>query len=177
MTTATLDKQADQFVINTPCVDAVKWWIGELGVFATHAVLVAQLIIDGKKHGTAVFVVQIRDTKTNKPLPGVVVGDIGPKYGYMAKDNGYLQFTNVRIPRNNMLMKYTYVSQDGKIEKRGDEKMTYATLLALRTHLPRNCYYSQSKAVTIATRYSLLRKQFRNEKNNEVLLLDYLLQQ
>lgn len=164
-TTAELDKSTDEFVLNTPTVDAVKWWIGELGVFATHAVLVAQLRVDGRGHGTAVFVVQLRDVQTHRPLEGVVVGDIGPKYGYMAKDNGYLKLNNVRIPRTNMLMKYTYVGKDGKIEKRGNEKMMYATLLALRTHLPRNCFFSQSRAVTIATRYSLLRKQFRNDND------------
>lgn len=119
-TTATLDKITDEFVLNTPSIEAVKWWIGELGVFATHAALIAQLVIDGKKYGTAVFVVQLRNTKTNEPLPGIVVGDIGPKYGYQAKDNGFLKLSNVRIPRTHMLMKYTYVSKEGKFEKRGE---------------------------------------------------------
>lgn len=60
------------------------------------------------------FIVPIRDLKTHKPLEGIEVGDIGPKYGYNAKDNGYARFTNVRIPRENMLMKFTKVTKEGE---------------------------------------------------------------
>ena len=42
---------------------------------------------------------------------GVKVGDIGPKFGYKGMDNGFLQLTNVRIPRDQMLMKYSKVIQ------------------------------------------------------------------
>ena len=41
---------------------------------------------------------------------GVKVGDVGPKFGYFGVDNGYLELRNVRIPRDQMLMKYTKVS-------------------------------------------------------------------
>lgn len=41
---------------------------------------------------------------------GVVVGDIGPKFGFDEVDNGYLKLDNIRIPRENMLMKYAKVS-------------------------------------------------------------------
>lgn len=57
------------------------------------------------------FIVPIRDTKTHAPLPGISIGDIGPKLATNAKDNGYLKFDNVRIPRMNMLMKYSTVSR------------------------------------------------------------------
>ena len=40
-----------------------------------------------------------------QPLPGVTVGDIGPKMGFTAIDNGFLGFDHVRIPRTGMLMK------------------------------------------------------------------------
>ena len=40
---------------------------------------------------------------------GVQVGDIGPKFGYFTMDNGFLRLTNVRIPRDQMLMKYAQV--------------------------------------------------------------------
>ncbi len=58
------------------------------------------------------FLVQIRDSKY-QPLPGVDVGDIGPKYGFVTKDNGYLGLKDVRIPRKNMLRRYISVSKDG----------------------------------------------------------------
>ena len=48
----------------------------------------AQLIIDNKRYGVQTFIVPIRDLETHTPLPGIVVGDIGPKYGYNTKDNG-----------------------------------------------------------------------------------------
>lgn len=53
----------------------------------------------------------IRDPKTFKTLPGVEAGDIGPKQGFNTKDNGYVIFRNVSIPRKNMLMKYHVVSK------------------------------------------------------------------
>lgn len=80
----------------------------------------AQLIIDGKRYGPAMFVARIRDDKTHKCVPGVEAGDIGPKYGYNGKDNGYVKFTNYKIPRENMLMKYMKVGKDGEFERRGN---------------------------------------------------------
>ena len=59
-------------------------------MIANHAIVYAQLIINGKSKGVYPFFIQIRDIETNKPLKGVTVGDIGPKLGYVSKDNGYL---------------------------------------------------------------------------------------
>ena len=78
-------------------------WPGELGVYANWALVYAGLIVDGQKKGVHPFMVPIRDMETHRPLPGVTVGDIGPKLGYSKKDNGYLAFNNVRVPRANML--------------------------------------------------------------------------
>ena len=43
-------------------------------------------------------------------VPGIEVGDIGPKFGFRAMDNGYLRMSNVRIPHGDMLSKYAQVS-------------------------------------------------------------------
>jgi len=40
---------------------------------------------------------------------GVTVGDIGPKFGYDTVDNGFLRLDQVRVPRENMLMKNAQV--------------------------------------------------------------------
>ena len=40
---------------------------------------------------------------------GITLGDIGPKFGMDSNDNGFLRFDHVRIPRENMLMKYSQV--------------------------------------------------------------------
>jgi acyl-CoA oxidase len=47
------------------------------------------------------------------PLAGVQVGDIGPKIGFHSKDNGYLIFNNVAIPRKAMLRRFVSVSKNG----------------------------------------------------------------
>ena len=120
MTTATYDETSESFIINTPSVKAAKWWIGDLGVFGNYAAVFAQLIVKGKRHGIHVFIVPVRG-KDHKALPGIEVGDVGPKMGYNCKDNGYLIMNNVKIPRKNMLMKYQSVSKDGKYEVLGDE--------------------------------------------------------
>jgi acyl-CoA oxidase len=33
-------------------------------------------------------------------MPGVSTGDMGPKLGYNGKDNGWLTFDKVRVPRD-----------------------------------------------------------------------------
>lgn len=74
-------------------------WPGELGLNSNWALVYASLYVDGKKLGVHPFMVPIRHSETHRPLPGVTVGDIGPKWGYHSKDNGYLAFNHVRIPR------------------------------------------------------------------------------
>ena len=54
-----------------------------------------------------------RDLKTMFMLPGVVVGDMGPKIGLNGVDNGFLTLNNVRIPRENLLNKTGDVTVDG----------------------------------------------------------------
>lgn len=71
-----------------------------MGKFGNWAVVYARLIVNGKSHGVQAFLAQIRDSQTHLPVPGVECGDIGPKFGYGSKDNGYLIFSNLRIPRN-----------------------------------------------------------------------------
>lgn len=58
------------------------------------------------------FIVQLRSIDNHRPLPGITVGDIGMKFGngaYNTMDNGVLRFDHVRIPRDQMLMKYVII--------------------------------------------------------------------
>ena len=50
-TTATYDKQTQEFIVNTPTTVAQKYWITNGALHAQHCVVFAQLIIDGKNHG------------------------------------------------------------------------------------------------------------------------------
>lgn len=113
LTTATFDEEKDEFIIdNSKDIKAIKFWPGDMGLICTHALVFAQMIIKGKGYGVHAFIVPIRDENMN-PLPGIDVGDIGPKIGFHSKDNGYLILKNIRIPRKNMLRKYVSVSKEG----------------------------------------------------------------
>ena len=95
----------------------------------------AQLILDGKNHGPHAFIVPIRDLKTHKPLPGVTVGDVGPKFGLNTLDNGFVLFDNVRIPHDNMLAKYSHVVKaTGSYECPPNAKMAYGTMVTVNTY-------------------------------------------
>eukprot|EP00798_Chlamydomonas_sp_ICE-L_P022131 gene22131-29193_t len=86
-TTATYDV-ATKFIVHSPTLSATKWWPGGLGKTCSHAVVMARLFINGKDYGPHGFIMS---------LPGVTLGDIGPKYGFNGVDNGFLSFDHVRI--------------------------------------------------------------------------------
>lgn len=128
---------------------------------ATHALVLAQLIIKGKRHGVYPFIVPIRDQE-RKPLEGIEIGDIGPKIGFHTKDNGYMILHNVRIPRRNMLRKYIDISPKGKIMVQGNPKVGYATMMENRRAISCIVPKLYSIPITVATRYSIFRRQFKN---------------
>lgn len=63
----------------------------------------ARLFTKGKDYGMHAFITPIRDLETHKPLPGVTIGDIGPKFGYNGVDNGFLRFEYVKLRTNTVL--------------------------------------------------------------------------
>lgn len=107
------DSRTKEFVLHSPTLTASKWWNGSLGRIANHTIVVAQLLLPAPgspdhyvSHGPHPFIVQVRDMKTHQPLDGVVVGDIGPKYGYISMDNAYMLFDHFRF----VLISYTAIS-------------------------------------------------------------------
>eukprot|EP01130_Rhizamoeba_saxonica_P014844 TRINITY_DN6526_c0_g1_i1.p1 TRINITY_DN6526_c0_g1~~TRINITY_DN6526_c0_g1_i1.p1 ORF type:complete len:604 (-),score=113.21 TRINITY_DN6526_c0_g1_i1:15-1826(-) len=179
LTTAVYDKSTDTIEINTPTITATKWWVGALGKFANHAVVFARLIIDGNDFGPHPFMVQLRDLDTHIPLPGIVVGDIGPKMGFNTTDNGYLRLHQVTIPRENMLSQHFSISRDGKYFPAPKPEVLYGAMLRTRAGIAIGCGYNLAKACTIATRYSAVRKQFQKNKDDpaETPVIEYLSQQ
>ncbi|XP_046383473.1 probable peroxisomal acyl-coenzyme A oxidase 1 [Ischnura elegans] len=177
-TTATYDPSREEFVLNSPTLTSYKWWPGGLGHTANYAVVVAQLISKGEKYGIHPFVVQLRDENTHMPMPGIVIGEIGTKMGMNATNNGYLGFENVRIPRDNMLMKNAQVLPDGTYIKSPNSKLTYGTMVFVRVVIVQDCATFLSKAVTIATRYSAVRRQSEYVPGErEPQIIDYRTQQ
>jgi acyl-CoA oxidase len=117
-TTATHDPRTHEFELNTPSLGATKFWPGGLGNTSTHAVVMAQLVTaDGGRHGVHGFIVPLRSPVDHTPLPGVSVGDIGPKMGYHDNDNGFLFLSHVRIPGAHMLARHARVTPAGAFER------------------------------------------------------------
>lgn len=172
------------FTIHSPTLTASKWWNGSLGRTANHAIVVAQLMLpDGKtgklkSHGPHQFIVQIRDMKTHKPLEGIVIGDIGAKYGYTAMDNGYMLFKNFKVPHSALLSKYSGVdSESGMYIKPKNQAVVYGSLTYVRAQIVMHARLVLARACTIAVRYLSIRRQFsdRDAKGNapEVAVLNY----
>ncbi len=162
-TTATWNPEDKTFTIHSPHLTASKWWIGSLGKTATHAAVMAQLIIHGKQMGPHPFVVPIRDLKTHQPLENVHVGDIGPKFGYNTMDNGFLLLNNVKIPHINMLARFSGVDPNtSKYLRPANPNLVYGTLTFIRSHIVLNSGATLARGVTIATRYCGVRRQFQD---------------
>ncbi|XP_072414280.1 peroxisomal acyl-coenzyme A oxidase 1 isoform X1 [Chiloscyllium punctatum] len=177
-TTATYDPSTQEFVLNSPTVTSIKWWPGGLGKTSNHAIVLAQLYTQGQCKGLHAFIVPIRRMGTHEPLPGVVVGDIGPKFGYDEVDNGYLKLENVRVPRENMLMRYAKVMPDGTYMKPPSDKLTYGTMVFIRSMIVGDSARALSQACTIAIRYSAVRHQSELKPGDpEPQILDYQTQQ
>lgn len=56
-TTATLDMKTDEFVIHSPTVTSTKYWPGGLGLWANHAIVFAQCLVEGNNFGVNAFMV------------------------------------------------------------------------------------------------------------------------
>ncbi|XP_047435290.1 peroxisomal acyl-coenzyme A oxidase 1 isoform X2 [Mugil cephalus] len=177
-TTATYDPATQEFVLNSPTVSSIKWWPGGLGKTSNYAIVLAQLYSLGNCRGLHAFIVPIRDMNTHEPLPGIVVGDIGPKFGFNEVDNGFLKLENVRIPRENMLMKYAKVDPDGTYVKPPSAKLTYGTMVFIRSMIVGESARALMKSCTIAIRYSAVRHQSEIRPGEpEPQILDYQTQQ
>lgn len=103
--------------------------------------------------------VQLRNLDDYSLMPGIETGDIGVKMGLNSTDMGYAVFTNVRIPRTNLLMGNVQVLQDGTFIKGKHQKMAYATMMYTRDRIVHNVGFQLAQAVVIATRYSTVREQ------------------
>lgn len=177
-TTATYDPETEEFVIHTPFRAAWKEYLGNAGLHGKHATVFAQLITNGVNHGVHCFYVPIRDDEGNF-LPGVGGEDDGLKGGLNGIDNGRLHFTNVRIPRENLLNRYGDVAADGSysspIQSPGRRFFTMlGTLVQGRVSLDGAATVASAMGLTIAITYGNQRRQFTaSSDTEEEVLLDY----
>ena len=176
-TTATYDKDKDEFVVNTPDFQAAKCWAAGLAELATHAIVYAQLYINGDHWGLHGFVVPIRDPQTLLPYEGVILGDMGEKVGVNGADNGFLIFDKYRFPRENLLNRFADVTSKGNyVTSAADQKDVRGAILGAlsiaRVTVTAKSEFYGTKALTIAVRYVAVRRQF-GPKNQEVSILEY----
>ncbi|KAI9259492.1 acyl-CoA dehydrogenase/oxidase C-terminal [Phascolomyces articulosus] len=185
-TTATYINETNEFEIHSPTLTAAKWWIGGLGRAANHAIVMARLILNGKDFGPHPFCVQIRSLEDHTPLPGITVGDLGPKFGFNSVDNGFIMFDHYRVPHISFLAKYSQVKPgSGEYVKPPNAKLSYGTMVWVRANIVLGVRMAIAKAATVAVRYSAVRKQFVDAANprkwdNQVIetpVIDYTMQQ
>lgn len=179
-TTATFDDARDCFVLNSPTLSSTKFWPGAMGFAASHGIVMARLITGGKDHGVHAFMLQLRDITTGRALEGIELGDIGPKMNHNQNDNGYARFNNIVVPRNDMLSAQASVARDGTYRKKPGvhAKATYGTMMVTRSKMTWVISIQLAAAVTIAIRYSTVRKQgnfaYRDDATGtEVALMEY----
>eukprot|EP00043_Microstomoeca_roanoka_P014352 m.142297 g.142297 ORF g.142297 m.142297 type:complete len:663 (+) comp15991_c1_seq3:196-2184(+) len=178
-TTATYHPESESFILDSPTLTATKWWPGTLGKTATHCIVMARLITQGEDRGSHPFIVQIRDLDTHRPLPGITVGDIGPKFGYDSMDNGFLRFNAVAVPREHLLARYAQVAKDGTYSKPVNTKLSYGTMIFVRSHMIMDAASHLQTATTIAIRYGVVRRQSLMDESDtqESQIIDYKIQQ
>ncbi|XP_058286180.1 peroxisomal acyl-coenzyme A oxidase 3 isoform X2 [Hylobates moloch] len=181
-TTAHYDPATEEFIIHSPDFEAAKFWVGNMGKTATHAVVFAKLHVPGDQcHGLHPFIVQIRDPKTLLPMPGVMVGDIGKKLGQNGLDNGFAMFHKVRVPRQSLLNRMgdvtpegTYVSPFKDVRQRFGASL--GSLSSGRVSIVSLAVLNLKLAVAIALRFSATRRQFGPTEEEEIPVLEYPMQ-
>jgi len=180
-TTATFDPAADEWVVHTPVEAARKEWIGGAANDANLATVFAQLVTAGSSHGVHAFLVPIRNAEGH-PLPGIRIADCGHKMGLNGVDNGIIWFDRVRIPRANLLGRFAEVDSEGNyqspIVSSGKRFFTMlGTLVGGRVSVAAAAVSVSKTALTIALRYSAMRRQFGPDGETETPILDYPIHQ
>ncbi|CAC5407985.1 E1.3.3.6 [Mytilus coruscus] len=152
--------------------------MGHVGKTTNHCVVVAQLFTQGTCHGIHTFMLQTRSLDDHSVLPGIEVGVIGNKFGFGTNDNGYLKLTNVRIPRDNMLMRYSKVLEDGTYIKPQNSKVSYGVMVYVRSMIVKQAFSALAESCVISIRYSAVRRQSETVPGGiEPQILDYQTQQ
>ncbi|MGY1635399.1 acyl-CoA dehydrogenase [Geodermatophilus sp. SYSU D00742] len=181
-TTCTYDPATQTFDLHTPHEAARKDYIGNAAQDGRMAVVFAQLVTQGRGRGVHAWLVPIRDEQ-GRPLPGVTIGDDGPKAGLNGVDNGRLAFDHVRVPRDMLLDRYGSVAPDGTYTSSiGNETRRFFTMLGTlvrgRVSVGGSASSATKLALDIAVRYGEVRRQFTAPgADREVAVNDYLVHQ
>ena len=127
--------------------------------------------------------VPIRDPVSLKPFPGIVIGDMGEKIGLNGLDNGFIIFDHYRVSRHSLLNKNGGIDEHGEYVSpfKDPKKKIGASLANLsfgRMGIMNMTNQNLHLAITIAVRYSAVRKQFGGkEPHGELAVIEYQTQQ
>ncbi|WPW33467.1 acyl-CoA dehydrogenase [Streptomyces atratus] len=101
-TTATYDRTAGEFVLNTPSAAARKFMPNTSSTGGPKtAVVAARLITDGKDQGVFLFLTPLSD-ETGRPMPGVEIRRL-PQTATAPVDHCVTSFDHVRLPHEALL--------------------------------------------------------------------------
>ncbi|KAN0014460.1 hypothetical protein ACTFIU_000778 [Dictyostelium citrinum] len=196
-TIATYDQNTQEFIINSPTWESQKYWPGNISKHGKMATVFARLIINDQSNnnnnnnnnnrkdmGIHAFVVPIRgesttNNKYGELLPGVTVRDISLKSCYNGIDNGGLSFKNVRIPRENMLDRFSRVDANGQYHSEFPSNRHFAMTMSVffigRLCLSLNALSLMKSGLSIAIGYARNRHQFSTttKSKQEIPILVY----
>ncbi|KAF0973584.1 hypothetical protein FDP41_008288 [Naegleria fowleri] len=177
-TRAIYDSSTKTFNIVTPSDSAVKVWSGGAAVFATWAVVFAQLIVNHENKGVHTFLVPIRSEKDHSILPGIRIRDLGSKIGLNSLDNGRVWF-NVTIPKDYLLDRFGTITEDGtyktSIPDPGLRFLSHVSALLIgRIMTASSSLLALKLALEITLKHAIHRKQFGPTLDQEVPIISYL---